>query len=310
MTFCRRSGQWRRETVATAVAGALLLVVAMASLSGIRSSQKTDADLISLAANWATRSHRQVMASAKKMHNAALAPSRLSSLTEYMKDKSPHDFPLLAASEVKRAMACPHNSISGSFEGDSTVSMYTHVEEYDPVKEVKHGDTQLKTDLKVWLDVFETNHMGCIHGHVAYGINITKVQTSPAEVHEHSDDKGNVDKKFEGQLSSDGENEMMMRALTANAITFVQDSATGHYADFVFPGHELSEVVNTKRSLVNGLNPVINIANRDKAMRREDGSLLFQMAFRGMNGFQRTDYSIKHTIRRRRARTKSNTTPS
>ena len=172
-----------------AVAGALLLVVAMASLSGIRSSQNVDADFASLAAKmrpvmalktpaeararweappsantWAARSHRQVMISAKKMHKAALAPSKISSLAEYMKDKSPHHFPLLAASEVKRAMACPQNSIC-SFEGDSTMSMYTHVEEYDPVKEVKHSDTQTKTDLKVWFDVFETNHMGCIHGY-------------------------------------------------------------------------------------------------------------------------------------------------
>jgi hypothetical protein len=87
---------------------------------------------------------------------------------------------------------------------------------------------------------------------------------------------------------------MTMRAMTANTFTFVQDSVTGHYVDFVVPNSELPEVVNTKRLLVNGLNPVINIANQDKAVRREDGSLLFQMAFRGMNGFQRTVYSIKN----------------
>ena len=240
----------------------------------------------------AARAHRHVISLAQKRHKASLAPSKLSSLAEYMKEKSPHDFPLLAASEVKRAMACPQNSIC-SFEGDATMSMYTEVEQFDPVKQVKHSDSYTKTEIKIFFDVFETSTLGCIHGHVTYGVNITKVETTPAVVHEHSDDHGDFDEQFEGPQGADGENEMMMQAFTANPFYFVQDSVTGHYVEFVVADGELSEVTNVKRSIINGLNPVINLANQDKAVRREDGAMLFQLAFRGINGFQRTVYSIK-----------------
>jgi hypothetical protein len=245
--------------------------------------------------------HSRIVSKEKKFaRNTAAVRSHLSvyatrgdqSLAQYMADKSPHDFPLLAAKDVTRARACPQDMLC-SFKGAAKMSSHTEVEQFDPVMTKKQGDSAAKTDMDVWFDIFETNAEGCIHGHVTYELNITKIKTDDLHVDEHSDDKGDMHKDYKGRGKEEDDASLMM-AFRRSTFLFVQDTQTGHYTQFIAPADENANIVNVKRSLVTDLNPIIKLADESMAASHPDGSKLFQMAFKGINGFQRTVYKIKH----------------
>jgi hypothetical protein len=280
----------------------------MAAMSHSRSRADINGDLLAAAGAEFGRAsqpqppsrHSRIISKAKKFaRNTASVRSHLSvyatrgdqSLAQYMADKSPHDFPLLAAKDVTRARACPADMLC-SFKGAAKMSQHTEIEQYDPVKEKRHGDTNAKTDMDVWFDIYETSAEGCIHGHVTYELNITKIQTDDMHVDEHSD-KGDKHEDYKGRGKKQDDASLMM-AFSKGTFLFVQDLHTGHYTQFITPADENANVVNVKRSLVTDLNPIIKLADESMAASHPDGSKLFQMAFKGINGFQRTVYKIKH----------------
>ena len=314
-SLCRRHhGEWRRKAAAAAICAALLLIVGMASMSHSRSRADIDGDLLAAAkmefgaapsaAPRPPSRHIQIIAKEKKFlkdtnavrsHLTVYASRGDQSLAEFMADKSPHDFPMLHEEHVKRARACPDQMLC-SFKGKAKLSMHTEVEQFDPVKKRKHSDTSSNTEMDVWFDIFETDSLGCVRGHVTYQLNITDIRTSKLTMDEHSDDAPDQHKEFDGDTDAEGNKDetTMLMAYQAKKFVFVQDTETGQYVNFIHPDDEMTDVVNTKRSLINDLNPIVNVADESMTVKRPDGSMLFQMAFRGINGFQRTVYSLKH----------------
>eukprot|EP00961_Rhodomonas_salina_P092631 1246644-Rhodomonas_salina.1 len=142
------NGQWRRKATVASTAVLLALAAAALILASIGSDMQRSSTLVA-----STGASSPVAESDSPLASSRAAPTM--SLVEIMKSKPFHEVPMLAESDVKRAIVCPRNR-KCSFRGNSAVKAKSEVEQFDPVQEEYHSKTDADSSMEILFDVFGT----------------------------------------------------------------------------------------------------------------------------------------------------------